>query len=93
MNADPVELAAQLRDRVDGQIETDRPLAPFTSYKIGGSTAGQRLEEAEAFFDELGDLFRPQWPLVRRRLCANRLTVHKFDICSLSIQRQPRNGP
>ena len=39
MNADPVELAAQLRDRVDGQIETDRPLAPFTSYKIGGSTA------------------------------------------------------
>ena len=39
MNADPVELAAQLSDRVDGQIETDRPLAPFTSYKIGGSTA------------------------------------------------------
>ena len=39
MNADPVQLAAQLSDRVDGQIETDRPLAPFTSYKIGGSTA------------------------------------------------------
>ena len=39
MNADPVELAAQLSDQVDGQIETDRPLAPFTSYKIGGSTA------------------------------------------------------
>ena len=39
MNVDPVELAAQLSDRVDGQIETDRPLAPFTSYKIGGSTA------------------------------------------------------
>ena len=39
MNADPVELAVQLSDRVDGQIETDKPLAPFTSYKIGGSTA------------------------------------------------------
>ena len=38
MNADPAELVAQLSDRVDGQIETDRPLAPFTSYKIGGST-------------------------------------------------------
>jgi len=39
MNIDPVALAAQLADEVDGQIETDRPLAPFTSYKIGGPTA------------------------------------------------------
>jgi UDP-N-acetylmuramate dehydrogenase len=39
MNVDPVELAARLADVVDGQIETDRPLAPFTSYKIGGPTA------------------------------------------------------
>ena len=39
MNVDPVELAAQLADVVDGQIQTDRPLAPFTSYKIGGPTA------------------------------------------------------
>ena len=39
MNIDPVELAAQLGDVVDGQIRTDRPLAPFTSYKIGGPTA------------------------------------------------------
>jgi UDP-N-acetylmuramate dehydrogenase len=39
MNVDPVELAAKLADVVDGQIETDRPLAPFTSYKIGGPTA------------------------------------------------------
>jgi UDP-N-acetylmuramate dehydrogenase len=39
MNVDPVELAAQLSDVVDGQIRTDRPLAPFTSYKIGGPTA------------------------------------------------------
>jgi UDP-N-acetylmuramate dehydrogenase len=39
MNVDPVELAAQLADVVDGQIMTDRPLAPFTSYKIGGPTA------------------------------------------------------
>ena len=39
MNVDPVELAAQLADEVDGQIRTDRPLAPFTSYKIGGPTA------------------------------------------------------
>ena len=39
MNSDPVELAAQLADVVDGQILTDTPLAPFTSYKIGGSTA------------------------------------------------------
>ncbi len=39
MNVDPVELAAQLADVVDGQIRTNRPLAPFTSYKIGGPTA------------------------------------------------------
>jgi len=39
MNVDPVELAAQLADEVDGQIRTNSPLAPFTSYKIGGSTA------------------------------------------------------
>ena len=39
MNFDPVALAAQLADEVDGQIETNRPLAPFTSYKIGGPTA------------------------------------------------------
>jgi len=39
MNVDPVELAAQLADEVDGQIRTNSPLAPFTSYKIGGPTA------------------------------------------------------
>jgi UDP-N-acetylmuramate dehydrogenase len=39
MKIDPVELATQLADVVDGQIRTDRPLAPFTSYKIGGPTA------------------------------------------------------
>ena len=39
MNVDLVELAAQLADEVDGQIRTVEPLAPFTSYKIGGPTA------------------------------------------------------
>jgi UDP-N-acetylmuramate dehydrogenase len=39
MKIDPVELATQLADVVDGQIRTDSPLAPFTSYKIGGPTA------------------------------------------------------
>jgi len=39
MNVDPFELAAQLADEVDGQIRTDKPLAPFTSYKIGGPAA------------------------------------------------------
>ena len=39
MNVDPFELAAQLTDEVDGQVQTDKPLAPFTSYKIGGPTA------------------------------------------------------
>ena len=39
MNVEPVELAAQLADAIDGQIGTGRPLAPFTSYKIGGPTA------------------------------------------------------
>jgi UDP-N-acetylmuramate dehydrogenase len=39
MNVDPVELAAQLADEVNGQIRTNSPLAPFTSYKIGGPTA------------------------------------------------------
>ncbi len=39
MKIDPVKLAARLADVVDGQIETGKPLAPFTSYKIGGPTA------------------------------------------------------
>ncbi len=39
MKVDPVQLSAQLGDRVDGQIQIDRSLAPFTSYNIGGSTA------------------------------------------------------
>jgi len=39
MNVDPFELAAQLTDEVDGQIRTDKLLASFTSYKIGGPTA------------------------------------------------------
>ena len=40
MNPDPVDLAAQLRGRVDGQFETDRSLGPVRSYHIGGSPAG-----------------------------------------------------
>ena len=39
MNIDPVKLAARLTEVVDGQIETARSLAPYTSYKIGGPTA------------------------------------------------------
>lgn len=39
MKVDPNALAAQLAEVVDGQIRTDKPLAPFTSYKIGGPTA------------------------------------------------------
>ena len=39
MKVDPVELARQLADAVDGQIRTDKPLAPYTAYKIGGPTA------------------------------------------------------
>ncbi|MGD9137378.1 MAG: UDP-N-acetylmuramate dehydrogenase [Desulfobacterales bacterium] len=39
MKIDTVELVAQLADVVDGKIQTDMPLAPFTSYKIGGPTA------------------------------------------------------
>ena len=39
MIVDPVELAVQLSDVVDGQVQTDQSLAPFTSYKIGGPTA------------------------------------------------------
>ena len=39
MKVDPVALATQLAEVVDGQIRTDKPLAPFTSYKIGGPTA------------------------------------------------------
>ena len=39
MNVDPAELAAQLDGEVEGQIGTNRLLAPFTSYNIGGPTA------------------------------------------------------
>ncbi len=36
MTVDPDELAAKLADGVNGQIERQKCLAPFTSYKIGG---------------------------------------------------------
>ena len=39
MKIDTAELAAQLAKVVDGKIQTDTPLAPFTSYKIGGPTS------------------------------------------------------
>ncbi len=39
MNGDPAKLAAQLADITDGHVQTDKPLAPYTSYKIGGRTA------------------------------------------------------
>jgi len=38
MNFNPAELAAQLADVVDGQIQTGKLLAPYTSYNIGGPT-------------------------------------------------------
>ncbi len=39
MNADPAELAAQLADVAGGNVQTNKPLAPYTSYRIGGPTA------------------------------------------------------
>ena len=39
MNMDLTELEARLREAGDGQVQTDKSLAPYTSYKIGGPTA------------------------------------------------------
>jgi UDP-N-acetylmuramate dehydrogenase len=39
MNADSAKIAAQLADVTDGDVQVNKPLAPYTSYKIGGSTA------------------------------------------------------
>jgi UDP-N-acetylmuramate dehydrogenase len=39
MNFDAAAIARQLAAVTDGDVEIDVPLAPFSSYKIGGSTA------------------------------------------------------
>jgi UDP-N-acetylmuramate dehydrogenase len=39
MNFDRTELASRLAAVTDGAAQTDRPLAPYTSYKVGGPTA------------------------------------------------------
>jgi UDP-N-acetylmuramate dehydrogenase len=39
MKFDPAAIASQLAAVTDGDIETGKPLAPYTSYKIGGPTA------------------------------------------------------
>jgi UDP-N-acetylmuramate dehydrogenase len=39
MKFDPASIAAQLAAVTDGDVETGKPLAPYTSYKIGGSAA------------------------------------------------------
>ena len=39
MNIDPTELASKLAEVADGEVHTNKSLAPYTSYKIGGPTA------------------------------------------------------
>jgi UDP-N-acetylmuramate dehydrogenase len=39
MKFDPAAIASQLAAVTEGDIETSKPLAPYTSYKIGGPTA------------------------------------------------------
>ena len=39
INFDLDELAARLTNLADGQVQTGKSLAPYTSYKIGGPTA------------------------------------------------------
>ncbi len=39
MKIDLTGLAARLAEVADGEVHTDKPLAPYTSYKIGGPTA------------------------------------------------------
>ena len=38
MDFDPEELASSLKKVADCRVQTDKPLAPYTSYKIGGPT-------------------------------------------------------
>ena len=39
MKFDPSAIASQLTTVTDGDVRVDKPLAPYTSYKIGGPTA------------------------------------------------------
>jgi len=39
MKFDPSKIASQLTTVTDGDVQVDKPLAPYTSYKIGGPTA------------------------------------------------------
>ncbi len=39
MKFDPAAIASQLAAVTDGDVEIDVPLAPYTSYRIGGSTS------------------------------------------------------
>jgi UDP-N-acetylmuramate dehydrogenase len=38
MKIDPTELASRLAEVADGEVHTNKSLAPYTSYKIGGPT-------------------------------------------------------
>ncbi|MEJ2283704.1 MAG: UDP-N-acetylmuramate dehydrogenase [Desulfobacterales bacterium] len=49
MKFDPAAIASQLAAVTDGDVEIDVPLAPYTSYRIGGSTsvwAAPKTEES-----------------------------------------------
>ncbi len=39
MNLDPSKIASQLAAAAKGEVQVNRPLAPYTSYQIGGPTA------------------------------------------------------
>ena len=39
MNFDPAEIASQLAAIAPGDVQINKPLAPYTSYRIGGPTA------------------------------------------------------
>ncbi|UCF95164.1 MAG: UDP-N-acetylmuramate dehydrogenase [Desulfobacterales bacterium] len=48
MNFDPAELAARLALVADGEVKTHMPLAPYTSYRIGGPSAVWVAPETES---------------------------------------------
>jgi UDP-N-acetylmuramate dehydrogenase len=56
------EIAALLRDRVDGLVEVDRPLAPLTTYRLGGPAALYVEPHSDTDLVALGDTLRARFP-------------------------------
>jgi UDP-N-acetylmuramate dehydrogenase len=56
------EVAALLRDRLEGRVEVDRPLAALTTYRLGGPAALYVEPRSAADLTALGEVLRARHP-------------------------------